>query len=61
MAGGPTTEPQGRGAAKKLFLSNVPEVEADIPFRFSFMVMGPAAVPIIQAVCDSPAAQATPG
>lgn len=49
---------KGRGAAKKLFLSNVPEVEADIPFRFSFMVMGPAAVPIIQAVCDSPAAQA---
>lgn len=48
----------GRGAGKKLFLSNVPEVEADIPFRFSFMVMGPAALSIIQSACDSPAAQA---
>lgn len=32
--------------------------EADIPFRFSFMVMGPAALSIIQSACDSPAAQA---
>lgn len=38
------------------FLSNVPEVEADIDYRFTFSVVGAPALEIIKATCSSEAA-----
>mmetsp|Transcript_60328 Transcript_60328/g.143721 ORF Transcript_60328/g.143721 Transcript_60328/m.143721 type:complete len:591 (-) Transcript_60328:201-1973(-) len=35
------------------FLSNVPEVEADVQYRFSFIVMGIASEAVVTTVCQS--------
>lgn len=43
------------------FLSGVPEVEADISYRFVFFVVGGAAESVVEAACGSSAAQSLPG
>lgn len=42
------------------FLSNVPEVEADVQYRFSFIVAGAIAKKVVQSACESSAARALP-
>lgn len=42
------------------FLSNVPEVEADVQYRFSFIVAGATAKKVVQSACESSAAMALP-
>lgn len=41
------------------FLSNVPEVEDDVPFRFNFVVIGGMAHHVVQATCSSASASST--
>lgn len=54
LIGGPST------LLKDGFLSNVPEVEADVQYRFIFAVYGKYASRVIEAACHSPAASALP-
>jgi len=46
---------------KSRFLSGLPEVEADIAFRFTFVVVGGAATNAVSAACQSKAARSSPG
>lgn len=48
------------GSLKNDFLSNLPEVDADIPYRFNFIVIGPLCTDVIKAVCTSNIATSLP-
>jgi len=41
------------------FLSNVPEVDDDVPFRFNFVVVGGMAHHVVQVTCSSASASST--
>mmetsp|Transcript_124014 Transcript_124014/g.246953 ORF Transcript_124014/g.246953 Transcript_124014/m.246953 type:complete len:486 (-) Transcript_124014:171-1628(-) len=41
------------------FLSNVPEVDDDVPFRFNFVVIGGMAHHVVQVTCSSASASST--
>lgn len=43
--------------ARKPFLSDLPEVDADIPYRVNVLVLGMAANQVVQSACGSGAAQ----
>jgi hypothetical protein len=45
---------------QKDFLSYVPEIEADIQYRFTFFVVGEAAEKLVEAACSSDEARALP-
>jgi len=51
----------GSSLDRGAFLSGVPEVEADIAYRFSFIVVGASAERIVEAACGSRAAHSLPG
>jgi len=56
---GPTS-PNGMSIStvdSKGFLSNVPEVEADVPYRFNFVLVGTIAARVAELVCESLAAR----
>mmetsp|Transcript_60819 Transcript_60819/g.170046 ORF Transcript_60819/g.170046 Transcript_60819/m.170046 type:complete len:408 (+) Transcript_60819:38-1261(+) len=46
------------GGGPTPFLSNLPEVDSDIDYRFSMVVMGPLSVAVVRTTCDSPEARA---
>mmetsp|Transcript_76500 Transcript_76500/g.185151 ORF Transcript_76500/g.185151 Transcript_76500/m.185151 type:complete len:412 (-) Transcript_76500:86-1321(-) len=46
---------------KQKFLSGLPEVEADIAYRFTFVVVGDAAESVVEAACGSISARSLPG
>lgn len=54
-----SSEPKSTGKDK--FLSQLPEVEADIAYRFSFSIVGDSAERIAQSACYSHAALSLPG
>mmetsp|Transcript_2087 Transcript_2087/g.5087 ORF Transcript_2087/g.5087 Transcript_2087/m.5087 type:complete len:419 (-) Transcript_2087:98-1354(-) len=49
---------KGKGISAENFLSNLPEVNADIEYRYNFVVMGASCERLVVSVCTSSAATA---
>jgi len=47
-------------ASAQDFLSGVPEVDTDIPYRYSFLVLGTLATQAVESACNSEAAKSLP-